>query len=50
MSNRNFHEYTYYLAVKMGTNQGSLDIFLSSASSWLILKLGAEDPKYLLEK
>lgn len=34
----------------MGTDQGNLDIFLFSASSWLILKLRAEEPKYYLEK
>lgn len=50
MSNRKFQEYIYYLAVKMGTNQGNLDIFLFSASDWLFLKLGAEEPKYCLEK
>lgn len=40
MDNENFQEHIYYLAV-MGTNQGNLDIFQFSASSWLVLKLTA---------
>lgn len=43
-------EYIYYLAVKMGTNQGNLGISQLSASSWLILELTAEALKYCLRE
>lgn len=50
MGKKKIQEYIYYLAVKMGTNQGNLDISQFSASSWLILELRAEALKYCLRE